>query len=83
MARVKYLAHFVSGKEDNMLTEQEIINNALKEMAFMEDMTAQKFAQTSQQITTPNLHNILNAMEAAARNNMKSISQKMTEMSIV
>jgi len=65
-----------------LLTEREIINNALKEMLFMEDLTAHKFAQTSQQITTPNLQNILNGMEAAARNNMQSISQKMTEMSI-
>jgi len=66
-----------------MLTEQEIINNSLKEMLFMEEMTAQKYAQISQQITTPNLQNILNGMEAAARNDIKSISQKMTDMSIV
>ena len=66
-----------------MLTEEEIINNSLKEMVFMEDMTAQKIAQTLQQITTPALQNMLNGMEAAARNNLKSISQKMTEMSIV
>lgn len=49
----------------------------------MEDMTAQKFAQAAQQITTPNVQNILNGMEAQSRNNMQSISQKMTEMSIV
>lgn len=66
-----------------LLTEREIINNALKEMLFMEDMTAQKLAQTAQQITTPNLQNILNGMEAASRNNMQSISQKMSEMSII
>lgn len=66
-----------------MLTEREIINNAFKEMLFMEDMTAQKFAQTAQRITMPNLQSVLNGMEAQSRNNMQSISQKMTEMSIV
>ncbi|ADU27222.1 hypothetical protein [Ethanoligenens harbinense] len=65
-----------------MLTEREIINNALKEMLFMEDVAAQKIAQTAQQITIPNLQGILNGMEAASRSNMQSISQKMSEMSI-
>jgi hypothetical protein len=66
-----------------MVTDREIMNNALKEMVFMEEMTAQKYAQISQQITIPNLQNILNGMEAAARNNMKSISQKMSELTII
>ena len=66
-----------------MLTEQEIINNALKEMLFMEEMTAQKYAQMSQQIIEPNLQNTLNGMEMAARNNFKSISQKMTDLAII
>lgn len=65
-----------------LLTEREIINNALKEMLFMEDVAAQKIAQTAQQITIPNLQGILNGMEAASRSNMQSISQKMSEMSI-
>ena len=66
-----------------MLTDQEIMNNALKEMLFMEDMTAQKYTQMSQQITAPNLQKMLTGMEMAARNNFKSISQKMTDMAIV
>lgn len=66
-----------------MLTDQEIMNNALKEMQFLEDMTAQKYAQMSQQITAPKLQKMLNGMEMAARNNFKSISQKMTDMAIV
>lgn len=66
-----------------MLTEQEIINNALKEMLFMEEMTAQKYAQMSQQIPEPNLQNTLKGMEMASRNNFNSISQKMSEMAIV
>ena len=66
-----------------MLTEQEIINNALKEMLFMEEMTAQKYAQMSQQTTDPNMQTMLRGMEMAARNNFKAISQKMAEMAIV
>ena len=65
-----------------MLTEQEIINNALKEMLFMEELAAQKYADMAQQVTLPNLQETLKGMEMAARNNYKSISQKMSEMSI-
>lgn len=66
-----------------MLTEQEIVNNALKEMLYLEQMTAQKYAQMSQQMTEPNMQNMLKGMEMSARNNFKSISQKMTDMAIV
>jgi hypothetical protein len=66
-----------------MLTEQEIINNALKEMLYMEEMTAHKYTQMSQQMTDPNMQNMLKGMEMSARNNFKSISQKMTDMAIV
>lgn len=65
-----------------MLTDQEIMNNALKEMLFLEDITAQKYTQTAQQITDPKLQKMLNGMEMASRNNFKSISQKMTDMAI-
>ena len=66
-----------------MLTEQEIINNALKKMLMMEDMTAQKYADMAKQITQPNLQNMLKGMEMASRNNSKSVSQKMSDMAIV
>jgi hypothetical protein len=65
-----------------LLTEQEIINNAVKEMLFLEDITAQKYAELAEQITQPNLQNILKGMEMAARNNHKSITQKMSDMAI-
>jgi hypothetical protein len=65
-----------------MLTEQEIINNALKEMLYMEDLTAQKYADTAQQITKPELQNLIKGMEMAARNNYKSLTQKMNENNI-
>jgi len=66
-----------------MLSDREIINNALKEMLMKEDMTAQKYMDMAKQIMQPNLQNMLKGMEMAARNNSKSISQKMTDMAIV
>jgi len=59
------------------------MNNALKEMLFMEGLTAQKYADMAQQITQPNLQDTLKGMEMASRNNLKSISQKMSDMAIV
>lgn len=66
-----------------MLSEQELINIAFKEMLMMEDLTAQKYADIAQQITKPDLQGILKGMEMACRNNSKSISQKMSEMAIL
>jgi hypothetical protein len=63
-----------------LLTEKEIINNALKEMLYLEELTAQKYADLAQQITQPNLQNMLKGMEMAARNNHRSITQKMTDI---
>jgi hypothetical protein len=65
-----------------MLTEQEIINNALKEMLDLEELTAQKYADIAQQITKPELQNLLKGMEMAARNNYKSLVQKTNENQI-
>lgn len=66
-----------------MLTDQEIMNNSLKEMLFLEDMAAQKYADMAKQTTQPNLLDMLKGMEMAARNNYNMISQKMSEMAIV
>lgn len=66
-----------------MLTEQEIMNNALKEMLFLEEMTAQKYAEMAQQITNPQMQSMLKGMEMAARNNYNMLNQKMSEKGIV
>jgi len=66
-----------------VLTEQEIMNNAFKEMLFLEEMTAQKYAEAAQQITQPQLQNMLNGMEMAARNNYSILRQKMSSLGIV
>ncbi|MFT9494918.1 MULTISPECIES: hypothetical protein [Bacillota] len=65
-----------------MLTEQEIINNALKEMLFLEELTAEKYMTMEEQTTQPNLKEILKGMEMVSRNNYKSLSEKMSQMNI-
>lgn len=45
-------------------------------------LTAQKYTDIAQQITKPELQNLLKGMEMAARNNYKSIMQKMNENQI-
>lgn len=66
-----------------MLTEQEIMNNAFKEMLFLEEMTAQKYEEAAQQITQPELQNMLKGMGMAARNNYNMLRQKMSSIGIV
>lgn len=65
-----------------MLTEQEILNNALKEMLFLEELTAEKYMAIAEQTTQPNLKEMLKGMEMVARNNYKSLNEKMSEMNI-
>ncbi|MFZ5645498.1 MAG: hypothetical protein ACOY46_18195 [Bacillota bacterium] len=66
-----------------MLTDQERMNNALKEMLFHEESMAKKYAQLGQEITDPKMQKMLKGMEMAARNNYGTISQKMTSLGIV
>ncbi|MEL7565734.1 MAG: hypothetical protein AAGU27_12705 [Dehalobacterium sp.] len=66
-----------------MLTEQEIMNNAFKEMLFHEESMAKKYAQLSQQITDPKLQQMLKGMEQGARNHYSTLSQTMSKFTIV
>ena len=66
-----------------MLTEQEIMNNAFKEMIFLEDMTAHKYSEMAKQITNPQIQNMLNGMEMATRNNYNILNQKMSDMGMI
>lgn len=66
-----------------MLTEQEIMNNAFKDMQFREENMAKKYAQLSNQITDPKQQGILKGMEQGARNNYNTLSQMMSKFSIV
>lgn len=66
-----------------MLTDQERINNALKEMLFHEEGIAKKYLELTQEITDPKLQQMLKGMEMAARNNYGTLSQKMSSLGIV
>ena len=66
-----------------MLSDQERMNNALKEMLFHEESMAKKYTQLSQEITDPKMQKMLKGMEMAARNNYGTISRKMSSLGIV
>lgn len=66
-----------------MLTDQERMNNAFKEMLFQEDQMAKKYASMVQQITDPKIQQMLQGMEQATRNNHSTLSQKMGSLAIV
>jgi len=66
-----------------MLTEQEIMNNAFKEMQFHEDGMAKKYASISQQINDPKLKQMLKGMEQGSRNDYNTLTQTMSKFSIV
>jgi hypothetical protein len=66
-----------------MLTEQEIMNNAFKEIQFHEDGMAKKYACMSGQINDPKLKQMLKGMEQESRNNYNTLTQTMSKFSIV
>lgn len=65
-----------------MLTEQEIMNNAFKEMQSYEEGMAKKYACISGQITDPKHQKMLKGMEQSARNHFNTLSQTMSKFSI-
>lgn len=66
-----------------MLTEQEKMNNAFKEMLAHEESMAKKYAQLSQQITDPKIQQTLKGMEQGTRNHYSMLSQAMSKQGIV
>ncbi|TEB15334.1 hypothetical protein Psfp_02251 [Pelotomaculum sp. FP] len=66
-----------------MLSEQERMNNAMKEMLFYEESMAKKYLELTREITDPKLQQMLKGMEMAARNNYGTLSQKMSSLGIV
>ena len=65
-----------------MLTNQERMNNAFKELLFQEEQMAKKYADLAQQITDPKIQSMLQGMEQAARNHYGTLSQKMGSLGI-
>lgn len=65
-----------------MLTEQEIINNALKDMKFREEILSKKYQSLKQQITDTKLQELISGLEMASRNNYGTITQNMDSLNI-
>ena len=54
-----------------------------KEMLFHEEQMAKKYAQLVQQITDPQIQQMLKGMEQATRNHYNTLSQKMGNLGIL
>lgn len=66
-----------------MLSEQEIMNNAFKDLLFHEEVSAKKYAELQKGITDPQMQNMLQGLEMAARTRYNMLSQKMSGFGIV
>lgn len=65
-----------------MLTEQEIQKYGLKDLQFREEMLAKNYAAFKNNITEPNLQQMMSKMEQSSRNRYKIISEKMNTLGI-
>ena len=65
-----------------MLTEQERMNNAFKEMLAQEELMAKKYAQLAQQITDPKIQQMLQGLEQTCRSHHSTLSQKMKSLGV-
>jgi ferritin-like metal-binding protein YciE len=65
-----------------MLTEEERMNNAFKEMLFAEEQMAKKYSSLTHQITDPQLQKMLKEMEQSSRNQFATLSDKMQSLNI-
>lgn len=66
-----------------MLSEQEIMNNAFKDLLFHEEALAKKYAALKTDITDPQIQNMLQGLEMSARTRYNMLSQKMSGFGIV
>jgi hypothetical protein len=66
-----------------MLSEQEIMNNAFKDLLFHEEVLAKKYAGLQKEITDPQMQTMFQGLEMAARTRFNMLSQKMSGFGIV
>ncbi|GMQ64851.1 hypothetical protein [Vallitalea maricola] len=65
-----------------MLVEQEILNNSLKDLLFREELLAKKYSELKNDITEPQLQQMIQTMEQSSRNRYKLITEKMNTLGI-
>lgn len=66
-----------------MLTEQERMNNAFKEILFQEELMARKYADLVSTITEPKIQQMLKEMEQDTRSHHSFLMDKMGSLGIV
>lgn len=66
-----------------MLSEQEILNHAFKDMLFHEQLLAKKLAEVHRGITEPQIQKLFQGMEMASRTRQNMLTQKMSGFGIV
>lgn len=59
-----------------MLSEQEILNNAFKDMLFHEQVLVSKLVELHTEITEPQIQKMLQGMEMAARTRQNMLTPK-------
>lgn len=66
-----------------MISEQEMMNNAFKDLLFHEEVLAKKYAELQKEITDPQMQSMFQGLEMAARTRYNMLSQKMSGFGIV
>jgi hypothetical protein len=66
-----------------MLSKQEIMNHAFKDLLSHEELLAKKYAELQKEITDPKMQTMFQGLEMAARTRYKMLSQKMSGLGIV
>lgn len=66
-----------------MLSEQEMMNHAFKDLLYHEEVLAKKYAELKKDITDPQLQKMFQGLEMASRTRYNMLSQKMSGFGIV
>lgn len=66
-----------------MLSEQEIMNHAFKDLLSHEELLAKKYAELQKEITDPKMQTMFQGLEMAVRTRYNMLSQKMSGLGIV
>lgn len=65
-----------------MLTQQEIMNHAFKDLLLHEEMSAKKYADLAKEVKDPEMQKMFFEMEVAANTRYSTLTQKMNKFGI-
>ncbi len=66
-----------------MLSEQEIMNNAFKDLLFHEEVLTKKYGDLRKTISDPKLLQLIQGLEQSSRTRYSMLSEKMSRFGIV